>query len=1139
MADPALSAFLEVLFQNLASPLLQKFGLLWGLDKDLKKLSRKLTRIKFVLSDAEERRYKEEAVSIWLKELKGASLDAEDVIDEMATEVQRLELEHGFQVDQNLVRNFLFSSLKPNQVLFRLEISKRIKEIMARIDEIVKDKDDLNLRECVGRRIELRKRPQTGSLVSALHVFGRGDDREKLVLSLLSSDECNSRNVSVVAIVGMAGIGKTTVAQLVFNDERVNNHFELKMWVCVSDYFDATRIMKAVIESATNHMCDLLGMDPIQHHLVGLLSGRKYLLVLDDVWNDSYGDWDVLQVPLSIGKKGSKIVVTTRSEIVASIMGTVTPHCLACLSDADSVSLFRQRAFGEGNSNTDSKLLRIGMEIVKKCHGLPLALKTIGALLHSEVDENKWNSILRNEIWDLPVAENEILSNPRLSYHHLSACLKWCFAYCSIFPKNYELKKRDLVHFWMAEGFIQPKGGNQMEDIGSKYFEDLASRSFFQYSHVDTWDGQPIYKIHGLIHDLAQSLTVDECFRMAGDKTLTLSKTARHLTYTCSDRKPINFESFYGSKGLRTFVLLGKYKFHVEQIPLEMFLELRFVRVLDLSHTSITKLPDTISNLKHLRNLNLSWTRIRRLPEAMCKLRNLQTLKLIKCLELVELPKGLRNLVNLRHLDISYNTILLKVLPFADRRPLELPKDIRNLINLRDINISSTRLVQNFLPLIERGSRWNPLSRLLATPPGIGKLTSLQTLSNFVVGRERECKIRELRDMVNLRGALCIARMENVLDGKEAEEANLMSKELIHELTLRWSEDLLNSRCAQAEEEVINLIKPHPNLKALTVACYGGIEFPGWMRDPFLSSLETLHLYNCRKVNLLPHLGRLSSLKDLKLHGMHAVKQVGDEFCGNDAVAGFPLLQTLEFKDFPQLDEWQTRGRDDEFPCLHELTVWDCPKLKELPHLPPSLKILEIAKCRALTALPMYPPIQELVLGQCDEMVLNSLSHHTSSLSSLTIFHFPQLKSLSPELLQPMTRLTKLKILDCDELTSLPQLQHLSSLEYLEISSCLTFNTLHDEGLPTTLKTLRIVSCLNLMNLPKGLRDLNFLEVLEIWDCPQLGSLPEDGLPASLVLLWIRRCPLLEDRCRKGGLDWTKIEHVPKIRMDFEWISLT
>lgn len=1137
MADPALSAFLEVLFQNLAAPLLHKFGLLWGVHKDLKKLSSKLSRIQVVLSDAEERSHKEEAVNIWLKELKDASLDAEDLLDEMVTEVQRFELERGSQVDKNQVSKF-FSSLKPNQLLFRFEIAKRIKEIMERVEEIAKDRDELNLRECAGRTIRTRRRPQTSSLAGVPHGFGRDHDREKLVLSLLSSDECDSRNVSVVAIVGMAGIGKTTLAQLVFNDERVKKNFELKMWVCAPDDFNATTIMRAIIESTTKRICDLSSMDPMQHHVVGLLSGRKYLLVLDDVWNESYGDWDALQVPLSIGKKGSKIVVTTRSEIVASIMGTITSHRLDCLSPDDSKSLFMQRAFGEGNSNADRNLVRLGLGIVKKCHGLPLALKMMGALLHSEVNENKWNAILTNEIWDLPVAENEILSSLGLSYHHLSACLKRCFTYCSIFPKNYEFKEHNLVLFWMAEGFIRPKGRDQMEDIGSKYFEDLASRSFFQFSHVDTWDGQPIYKIHGLIHDLAQSLTVDECFRMRSDKTLTFSKTARHSSYTCSDRKPINFESFYKNKGLRTFVLFGDFKFHVEQIPLEMFLELRCLRVLDLSHTTITKLPDTIANLKSLRYLDLSWTRIRRLPEAMCKLNNLQTLKLIKCLELLELPKNLRSLVNLRHLDISYNTILLKVLPFADRRPLELPKDIRNLINLRNIDISSTRMVQNFLPFTERGSRWDLLSRLLATPPGIGKLTSLRTLSNFVVGRESGCTIRELKDMVNLRGALCIARMENVVDVKEAEEANLLSKELIHELTLRWSEDPINLRSARVEEGVIELMKPQPNLKALTVACYGGIGFPSWMRDPFLSSLETLHLYNCRKVERLPPLGRLLSLKDLKLHGMHAVKRVDLEFCSDGAVIGFPSLQTLEFKDFPELDEWHTHGRE-VFPRLHELTVWDCPKLKELPHLPPSLKILEIAKCRALTTLPMYPPLQELVLGQCDEMILNSLSYHTSSLSSLTISHFPQLKSVSPELLQPMTRLKILKILDCDELTSLPQLQQLASLEYLEISSCLIFNTLHDEGLPTTLKTLRIVSCLNLTKLPKGLRELTCLGVLEIWDSPQLGSLPEDGLPASLVLLWIRRCPLLEDRCHKGGLDWTKIEHVPKIRMDLEWISLT
>ncbi|KAF9625044.1 hypothetical protein IFM89_017192 [Coptis chinensis] len=231
MADAALSAFLQVVFQQLASPILEEFGLRRGVDKQLKKLTRILSRIQAILSDAEQRQIREESIRIWLRDLKDVAYDVDDLIDEMATE--------AFQSSR--VRNFLSS----------ISIAPKINDVIERLDEIAKEREDLHLREgSGGKTYGIRARPQTSSLVDESCVFGRNDDKD-IVISSLLSDESDGKSVAVIPIVvGMGGLGKTTLVQLVYNDEKVQKHFELRMWVCVLEDFDVRRITKAIIESA-------------------------------------------------------------------------------------------------------------------------------------------------------------------------------------------------------------------------------------------------------------------------------------------------------------------------------------------------------------------------------------------------------------------------------------------------------------------------------------------------------------------------------------------------------------------------------------------------------------------------------------------------------------------------------------------------------------------------------------------------------------------------------------------------------------------------------------------------------------------------------------------------------------------------
>lgn len=698
--------------------------------------------------------------------------------------------------------------------------------------------------------------------------------------------------------------------------------------------------------------------------------------------------------------------------------------------------------------------------------------------------------------------------------------------------------KESLVLLWMAEGFIQPRGIEQMEDTGGEYFDELLSRSFFHYSHLDPLDGQPWYKMHGLIHDLSRFVTLSDCLTINTNNNCFMSKKIRHLSILCDTPQPVDFETTFEARKLRSLFLLGGYRYNIKKIPHELFLKLKFLRSLNLSHTCITELPSSVGNSKHLRYLNLSWTCIRRLPESIGELCNLQTLYLRKCIELQSLPNNISRLINLRHFNVSYGTALLKIFPFSDRGLLDLPKCIKNLINLRDIDISIGTSFQNILPFVENQSSLDFLSRMVSSPPGMGRLTCLQTLSNFVVTKRNGCGVEELKNMVDLRGTLSISKLENVTHASNAKEADLQNKHRIQKLTLQWSEEsLYNTQSEALSEQVFEYLQPHKNIRGLRISNFGGRMLPSWMNCVSRSNLVSICLFNFHKCETLPRLWQLPSLKDLKLHGFHGLTHIGHDFYGDGNVVGFPYLEKLEIKDMPNLEHW-SGVEAGEISCLSEITVWDCPKINEMPNLTCRLTFLEIANCKGIDSFPVTT--QNLVLGQCSQVILNS-STCFSFLSSLNISSFSDLEYLPDTLLQQLALLKELKVIDCDKLRLLTQdqsLWKLSLLEHLEICSCPQLVSLKDEVLPTTnLKSFRLVSCLNLTELPEEMQNLLALQFLELWNCPQLVSLPECKMPVTLQLFWVRNCPSLKERCRDRGEDWSKICHIPSIRIDLDWIQ--
>ncbi|XP_026405485.1 putative disease resistance protein RGA3 [Papaver somniferum] len=557
------------------------------------------------------------------------------------------------------------------------------------------------------------------------------NSRSSTSISSSSVNSSQQANPWVVSIVGMGGLGKTTLAQLLFKDSNLGN-FDSKAWVCVSDDFRISNILIKMIESIDNGTKHggSSDLEALGSQISIRLNGKNFLLVLDDLWNEDSRYWGQLMDSLvCTGAKSIKILITTRSSKVGFVVGGSTYRLQRLKNDVCWSIMEKVISTRDERILALERMTTIGKDIVKRCDGLPLAADFLGSLMASNTDESHWLKIKDHiNLWNTAESKR-LLSNIKLSYDKLPSPLKQCFSYCSIFPKDWIIERETLTRLWMAEGFLpltDVLNCSSIEDIGNYYFDLLLSNSLFQDVETDELGVVMTCKMHDIVHDLAMTVVDREEYGILQSREGTEDTSkVRRLQHVCSEGSsgtipgalskakrlrtvaavaPKNcsqINSFFSNKRLRVLYPLGGWDKKIcTSIP-----KLKHLRYLDLSGCKIDSVNDIkalnrsynlltlvlrgcvnawlvlrkIKSLKSLRHLDLSYSDIKALPDSTVGLTNLQHLNLSHCDKFEALPENIGLLIHLSFLDLSYTAI--KRLPesitrLSNLRILEFPRDL-------------------------------------------------------------------------------------------------------------------------------------------------------------------------------------------------------------------------------------------------------------------------------------------------------------------------------------------------------------------------------------------------------------------------------------------------------------------------------
>ncbi|KAH0713117.1 hypothetical protein KY289_009076 [Solanum tuberosum] len=862
----------------------------------------------------------------------------------------------------------------------------------------------------------------------------------------------------------MGGLGKTTLAKVVYNDERVQKHFVLKVWFCVSEAYDAFRITKGLLQEigSTDLKVDD-NLNQLQVKLKERLKGKKFLIVLDDVWNENYNEWVDLRNIFVQGDIGSKIIMTTRKESVALIMGN-EQISMDNLSTEASWSLFKRHAFENMDPMGYPELEEVGKQIVAKCKGLPLALKTLAGMLRSKSEVEGWKRILRSEIWELP--HNDILPALMLSYNDLPA----------------HLKKMKIV-----------------EDSGNQYFLELRSRSLFEkvgreprILYVEKLT--PLYKLEQLRTLLPTCIDVNY---------YSLSKKVQHNILP----------------RLRSLRALSLSHYRIKELPNDLFIKLKLPRFLDLSCTGIKKLPDSIcalynletlllstcyylvdlplqmEKLINLHHLDISYTWCLKMPLHLSKLKSLQVLVGARFLVGGRGGSRMEDLGEAQNLYGSVSVVELQNV--VDRREAVKAKmrekNHVDKLSLEWSESSSADNSQTERDILDALRPHTNIKKLEITgyrgtnfPNWLGDLSFLK-LVELSLSNCKDCYSLPSLGQLPCLKFLCIRGMHGITEVTEEFYGSLSSK------------------------------KPFNSLEELAF-----VDMPEWKQWHVLGNgefpiLENLSIINCPEVSLETPI-QLSSLKRFEVSGSPKVGVVLDDAeLFRSQLEGMKHIVELDTSDCNSLNSLpfsilpSTLKRIRISGCqklkldppvgemsmfLEDLTLEGCNCIDDIsPELIPSAHRLNVSNCHNLTRFLIPTATESFYILGCENLEILSLTCGES-------------------------QMTYLQMYDCKKLKWMPE--HMQELKQLNLSNCPEIESFPEGGLPLNLQQLSIGNCRKEWRLPR-LPCLKQLVIIHDGSGDEIVGGENWELPSSIQTLIIYNVKTLSSQHLKS---LTSLQHL-------------
>ncbi|CAO2187721.1 unnamed protein product [Urochloa humidicola] len=1063
-----------------------------GLEDVKNRVLKSMNKVKAVLKVVDTENIKEKSTDLdaWLWQFRNAVEDAEDAIDELEY-YERSEKAKDHKVSDwgssfakmkhKVVRSVKNVSIldKTAKQFTRRSTLKRLRKAMESLDKVATDiLPILNVAEHFTGIIPSESQLPvnwmnindrvTGSTLSEPYFVGRETEKERIVQWLARKSDkdseivMSSNRVPILSIVGHGGMGKTTLAQHVCEQDDVVRHFKV-IWVCVSTRFDVTLITRKIFESLTGLRPSADDFDAVQRNIKQQLMYGKFLLILDDVWEDKRKvEWEKVFAPLRKGNKGSKILVTTRmrsvADMAANAMGVEREYLeLQGLQQAENVKLFNHHVFSGLNPQNYEELKPIGDQIAEQLGGCPLVTKVVCGHLQCIMSPDYWDRFLQGSLERFKGTEDGIMEALRLSYNHLPPELQICFRYCSMFPQDYEFKKKDLVLMWMGSGLISlaGKAGNKftrLEDFGELILFQLTSKSFFELKFKVLKYSQrkeEYYVMHDLMHELASYVSSGECAAIVESTMLeNVEGTIRHLRIASINKLSTeDVKKITRFKNLRTIIidgpgLINKDMLHTVENVIENSKSLRLLR----SNLENAYLLPKLADLKHLRYINL----YRISSMGICGLAKLYHLLFIDCLtDWGEEPRQARYIGNIDH---------LRYVNFELFRSGKFP---------------------------------------------IGRLTSLQELRNYRLQGSKGNSITAVKNLTNLL-ELEVFGLENVESVEDADNAELNKKKYLNSLSLSWSaRDNVESG---KDDLILDHLEPHASIRNLKISGYCGARLPVWIENVHVTSLVSLELARCLHWEYLPSFGGLKYLKKLWLERLPNLQQIGQlsntsridsylppnlgtlivrhcklltqlpvfppslvhlEICKvgltelpmigrlhSDSVSTETKQSKLLFVSIEECEYLSSLGESllsqtQYIETIHVLRINDCKKLESVPlsfKEMSELREFDIKNCPTLrivssdichTILP--PSLEKLTIKQCGdlEFVLIESLHGLANLSELVLENCPGLVSLpSADVCKNLKSLKFMEIIGCENLTSFGGLGSLGSLIALKISGC-------------------------------------------------------------------------------------------------------